>query len=69
MELSEVILSIGVSAISGAMLKLWGDVAKLKSQMAAQEAIVPRIEARLLEIVQELRALRAEMIREYDRKE
>ena len=64
----EIAIAVGGPVVSGAILKLWSDVTKLKSQMAAQEAIVPRIEARLLEIVQELRALRAEMIREYDHK-
>jgi glycerol kinase len=66
MEVSEVVTMAVAAIISGAVSKLWGDVSKLKTAMAAQEAIVPRIEARLLEIVQELRALRAEMVREYD---
>ena len=68
MALSDMVLAACGSVLSGAILKIWADVSQLKVAMAAQQAIVPRIENRLQEIVNELKELRKELVREYDSK-
>lgn len=65
MSAMEIALAIGAPILSGGILALWRDVSTLKVQTGAMkaefDAVVPRLDARMAELVNEIRELRKDL--------